>query len=215
MFYKITILALLLFTPVNSLPGESATETIEPAKLSYGKLFPEHANFEPVPEKIVDGVKTKAISINEEIDLLKIQPVASKKRIQDIDYNFQNQEMVEKLIRQGKASIPFLIEKLDDKSKLTGHIIDFWPDVRVADIAMIMLTNLFTDSSWTKTTIPEAGWDYVIGYNEKSSMSFSDWVTTFTEHHGRKPVKNKWQKTWKKYQNRIYWDEKERCFNIK
>jgi hypothetical protein len=80
---------------------------------------------------------------------------------------------------------------------------------------MIMLTNLFTDSSWTKTTIPEAEWEYVINYNKKSNMSFSEWVTTFTERHGRKPVKNKWQKTWQKYQDRIYWDEKERCFDVK
>lgn len=215
MFYKIMLLALFLFTPVNSLPGKPATETKKPSDLSYSERISQPANPEPAREKTADRVKTKTIRINDEIDLLKINEIAPKGRIQDMDYNFQNAEMVEKLIQHGKASIPFLIEKLDDRSKFSRHVIDFWPDVTIADIALIMLTDLFTDSRWTKTTIPEADWKYIIGSDKKSAMPSSEWLIRFTERHGRKPIKNAWQKTWKKYQDRIYWDEKERCFNVK
>jgi hypothetical protein len=213
MFHRMAILALFLFIPIHSLPDKSSIEMKKSPNLSYGMRFPQPASLEPVREKISGEVKTKTLSIKEEIDLLRIERIASKGRMQDRQYNFQNQEIIEKLIKYGKASIPFLIEKLDDKSKLPGHVIDYWSEVTVADIAMILLTDLFTDSSWEKTTIPEAQWTYIIGDDEKSG--FFERRTRFIERYGRKSIKNKWEKTWKKYQNRIYWDEKERCFNIK
>jgi hypothetical protein len=177
MFHRMAILALFLFIPIHSLPDKSSIEMKKSPNLSYGMRFPQSASLEPVREKISGEVKTKTLSIKEEIDLLRIERIASKGRMQDRQYNFQNQEIIEKLIKYGKASIPFLIEKLDDKSKLPGHVIDYWSEVTVADIAMILLTDLFTDSSWEKTTIPEAQWAYIIGYDEKSS--FFEWRTRF------------------------------------
>jgi hypothetical protein len=215
MFQRVFILTLLIFTPVNSLPGKLSIETKESANLSDNNWIKAENNHEPVKEKTFDEAENKALSIKDEIDLSKIKPIAPKGRIQDKEYNFQNQEMIERLIKHGKASIPFLIEKLTNKTKLPTNTINYWSEVTVADIALIILTDLFTDSSWKETTIPEAKWSYIIGYSEKSNKPFSEWLTHFTERHGRKPIKNKWQKAWKKYQNRIYWDEKEQCFNVK
>jgi hypothetical protein len=217
MFQRTILLTLLLLTSINSLPGKSSTEVSDTPKVSESNQVDQQArtHFTLVPEKTFDGAETKALNIKDEIDLLKINPIAPKGRIQDTEYNFRNQDMVEKLIKHGKASIPFLIENLSNETKLPAGIIDYWPEVTAGDIAMIILTNLFIDSSWEKTTIPEAKWGYVIGYNEKSNTPFFEWLTHFTERHGRKPIKNKWEKTWKKYQKRIYWDEKERCFNVK
>jgi hypothetical protein len=215
MFYRITVLALLLFIPVNSLPDKSSIKIKESANLLDGKHLSQLADLKPVWEKTFDEVKIKSPGIKGDIDLLKINHIAPKGRIQDREYNFQNQEMVEKLIKQGTASIPFLITKLRDETKLPAHTIDYWPDVTVADVAMLILTDLFTDSSWQKTTIPEANLSNMIGYNEQSGTSFAEWRTLFIKRYGRKAIKNKWERTWKKYQNRIYWDEKERCFNIK
>ncbi len=60
--------------------------------------------------------------------------IAPKSRVQDRDYN--QLPVVEQLIAHGKESIPFLISKLDDETKIVGHVIDYWNQVYVGDVAL-------------------------------------------------------------------------------
>jgi len=53
-----------------------------------------------------------------EIDLTKICNLAAKGRVQDLDYN--NSEVIKDLVANGKASIPFLISKLEDRRLSLG-----------------------------------------------------------------------------------------------
>ena len=57
------------------------------------------------------------------IDLSKIGHIAPKGRVQDKDYN--QLKVVDDLIDNGKNSIPFLINKTDDKTKIDDHVMDY------------------------------------------------------------------------------------------
>ena len=72
---------------------------------------------------------------------------------------YNNLPIVSTLIAHGKESIPYLISKLDDDTKIEGHVIDYWSEVRVGDVALVILTDFFTDGSWQHTTIPGVSWD--------------------------------------------------------
>jgi hypothetical protein len=98
-------------------------------------------------EKLQSNVSAAPLS---EIDLTNIGPIAPKGRVQDTEYN--HLPVVENLIAHGNEAIPFLIAKLDDETKIRGHVFDYWSDVRVGDVAFIILTDFFTDPTWQKTT---------------------------------------------------------------
>src|SRR5688500_7495724 len=95
-----------------------------------------------------------------DISLASIGSIAPKGRVQDGEYN--DLAVVKRLIQQGKEAIPYLISKLDDETRIEGHVMDYWSEVRVADVALIILTDFFTDSSWQNTTVPGVGWDELL-----------------------------------------------------
>ncbi len=84
----------------------------------------------PLAEKPQSSVLTVPLS---QIDLTKIGPIAPKGRVQDTEYN--RLPIVEDLIARGNEAVPFLIGKLDDETKIKGHVFDYWSDVRVGDVA--------------------------------------------------------------------------------
>jgi hypothetical protein len=75
-----------------------------------------------------------------------------------------------------------------------------------------MLTDLFTDASWTKSTIPGIGWDEMLGHKEHVGV---EQLHGFIREHGRAALQAKWQKVWDMYKDRAYWNSKERCFKLK
>ena len=62
-----------------------------------------------------------------EINLAEIGPLAPKGRVQDAEYN--RSRVVEELLAHGKESIPYLISKLDDETKIGTHVLDYWSEV--------------------------------------------------------------------------------------
>src|SRR5262245_24288 len=103
-----------------------------------------------------------------ETDLSQIGHLAPKGRVQDKEY--YESEIVDELISMETASIPFLISKLTDETEIKGPILDFWSKVTVGDIALIILTDFFTDSTWTKTTISGVSWDEML---KRRSQNFT------------------------------------------
>jgi hypothetical protein len=91
-----------------------------------------------------------------EINLAEIGALAPKGRVQDAEYN--RSPVVEELLAHGKESIPYLISKLDDETKINTHVVDYWYEVHIGDVALIVLSDFFTDRGWQKTTIPAVGW---------------------------------------------------------
>jgi hypothetical protein len=145
-----------------------------------------------------------------EIDLATVGAIAPKGRVQDAEYN--HLPLVDQLIAHGRESIPYLISKLDDETKIEGYVVDFWNEVRVADVALIILTDFFTDHTWQNTTVPGVGWDQFLKRGANSSITAEQVLRNYISKHGRSKIKERWQQIWEKYRHQIGWDETERCF---
>lgn len=147
-----------------------------------------------------------------ELDLSRIGHIASKGRVQDKEYN--NLGEIEELIASGKDSIPFLISKLEDETAIKHHVLDYWPQpVTVGDVAYVILMDFTTDSSSTKNTIPGTDRDSLLGKYDPD-LPGVERLARFVEKHGRKPVRQKWEKVWAAHKDQIVWDERERCFKL-
>jgi hypothetical protein len=149
----------------------------------------------------------------DKIDISKIEHIAPKGRVQDLDYN--KLEAVADLIENGKDCIPYLISKLDDETKLDGHVINHWYAVTVGDVALVILSDFSLDSTWQKETIPGMSWN---GFARGTCTGDEDAQTCLglmLERYGRKGIKAKWQAVWDKHKSEIYWNEQERAFALK
>jgi hypothetical protein len=147
-----------------------------------------------------------------DIHLASIGSITPKGRVQDADYN--NLPVVTALIQHGKEAIPYLISKLDQETKIDGHVIDYWYEVRVADVALIILTHFFTDSSGQSTTVPGVGWDEFLERGVNGDLTSEQVLRNYISTHGRQAIKDRWQALWLKYRDKLFWDENERCFRI-
>ena len=145
-----------------------------------------------------------------EINLAAIGRIAPKGRVQDSEYN--RSPVVEQLIAQGKESVPYLINRLEDETKIEGHVLDYWSDVRVGDVAFIILTNFFTDASWKRTTIPGVGREEFLGGGNDPSLTGEQRLRNYIDRRGRKSIKKRWLQVWEQHRESIFWDNEERCF---
>lgn len=148
----------------------------------------------------------------DEIDLAKIGAHAPKGRVQDREYN--QLALVEDLIAHGKQSIPYLISKLDDETKINGHVVDYWYAVHVGDVALIILSDFFTDSTWQSTTIPGVGWDEFLERGGNRNLTGEQVLRNYIAKHGRGAIKKRWQQIWEAHKDEIWWDGKDRCFKL-
>ena len=146
------------------------------------------------------------------INLSKIGHIAPKGRVQDKDYN--QLELVDDLISNGKKSIPFLIDKLTDKTKIPDPVMDYWGEIRVGDAAFIILTNLFTAADWKSATIEGVGFNEFLGCSDKNIPAFKCY-SNYVANNGRKTIRKRWQKIWDENKDKIFWDETDRCFKVK
>lgn len=153
-----------------------------------------------------------------EIDLTTIKHTVSQGRIQDNglrDENFKRLSVTDDLLANGKDSIPFLIGKLNDETKMDSQAMDFWYELYVGDIALIILTDFFTKEDAKTSTIPGFAWDeFLERGNDKAAMS-EEILRRYIKKHGRKNIKERWQKLWDTQKENIFWNEKENCFDVK
>jgi hypothetical protein len=122
---------------------------------------------------------------------------------------------MEEIIAAGPEAVPVLIGMISDTrmARTQEPIICFWPSMAIGDIAFCTLTDLFTDSTYAKTTVPGAGWDEMLG--PAGSRPAWDQLHDFIKKHGRTNLQSKWRKLWNRYRTEMYWDAKERCFKLK
>ncbi|CAN5785566.1 hypothetical protein BH20ACI4_BH20ACI4_15990 [soil metagenome] len=153
-----------------------------------------------------------------EIDLTTIKHTVPKGRVQDEglkDEEFEKLPITDDLIAHGKDSIPFLISKLNDETEMKRGTIDFWYQVYVGDIALVILNDFFTKNDGLTSTIPGFGWDeFLERGNDKASMG-EEILRRYIEKHGRKNIKERWQKMWDENKEKIYWNEEEKCFDLR
>lgn len=148
-----------------------------------------------------------------EINLTRIGHVAPKGRVQDAEYN--QLPIVEQLIAHGKESIPFLISKLEDETKIEAHVLDFWYQVSVGDVALVILSDFFLDKNWKRSTIAGMHWNEFLARGNNKNLTGEQVLRNYIERYGRRKIKERWQNVWQQYQDRIFWDQQERAFKVR
>ena len=166
-----------------------------------------------VKESVAEKQKSIASVASSPINLVKINHIASKGRVQDTGYN--DSPEIKNLIARGKESIPDLIRELNNETKIEGRVLDYWSQVHVGDVALIVLTNFFTDGSWQQTTIAGVGWDEFLERGSNSNLTSEQVLRNYIAKYGRKKIKDRWQEIWTQYRDRIFWDDGERCFKLR
>lgn len=106
---------------------------------------------------LVSGVVCAAGSV----DLSKIDHLSPKGRVQD-KVNNPQLPVIDALIAMGTQSIPLLIEMLGDDTEIDHQVIDYDPLLTVGETAFVILTDLTSDSTWSRSTIPGASRDEIL-----------------------------------------------------
>ena len=143
------------------------------------------------------------------VDLARIGHVQPKGRVQDKDYN--DLPVVDRLISMGPAAISFLVSKLEDEGRVDGYVFDFWPDVRVGDVALVVLCDLFLTADGRSPTVPGLEWDTLLD-RRSQDVSSSTLLDTFIAIHGRTEIRRRVEKLLQAHPKGFAWDETERCF---
>jgi len=77
---------------------------------------------------------------------------------------------------------------------------------------LIILTDFFIDDTWQHTTIPGVGWAKFLERGSNKDLTGEQVLRNYISKHGRRKIKQRWQKIWEEYRDKVEWDEKERCF---
>jgi len=194
---KWMLIGLLLLPGCQSPPASSVETPTAPKEPSLTSSTPSKPTSPPAPLA--------------QIDLTKIGRVAPKGRLQDTEYN--HLPVVENLIAHGNEAPPFLIDKLDDETKIDDHVFDYWREARVGDVAFVILADLFTDSNG-RTTIPGVDYDTFLGRAPNSGAT-EELLRNYIATRGRHDITKRWRNTWAQYKNRVYWDDADRCFRLR
>jgi hypothetical protein len=144
------------------------------------------------------------------VDLRAVGHIEPKGRVQDKDYN-PNLAVVDQLVAAGPSAIPFLVSKLEDTAKVKGHVMDYWDDVRVGTVALVVLCDLLLMSDWKTPSVPGFTWDSVLRRGSSDAPS-SELFDTFVSKHGRRGLRRRVEELLAPYGGQFTWDEKERCF---
>jgi hypothetical protein len=137
-----------------------------------------------------------------------MQHMPPKGRLQEV-----GSPQATRIIELKKRAILLLIACLTDETQTTESIEDYWPVTSVGDIAFFLLCDLFTDSSWQRSTITDVVNWKTLQRADPHEASPNAWYS-FIKKHGRKHVQDIWYKRWKEEEQAIFWDETERCFKI-
>jgi hypothetical protein len=143
------------------------------------------------------------------VDLRRIGHLQPKGRVQDREYN--ESQVVDALIAAGPAAIPYLVSKLEDQTSVEGPVVDFWSDVRVGDVALMILCDFFLEADWRSPTVPGLQWDALLERKNSTAPS-NELLHTFLAKHGRVGLRRRIEKLLLPYAAGFVWDENERCF---
>lgn len=147
-------------------------------------------------------------------DLVDINHIGPKGRVQDKKYN-PDSSVIDELIKNGKSSISFLIERLKSEKAYGPGVLDLWPYVEERHVALIILTDFFLDSSWEKSTAPDMCFNSLISA-QREYPDLAIWAI-FYDHFSPDVWNqsiNKWEFFWENNKDKIYWDSKDRFFRI-
>lgn len=130
----------------------------------------------------------------------------AKGRFQDREYCASR--VMDQIVADGKSAIPILISQITDSRWIAAPVYDFWPRIRTGELAYFILGNLFVDDTWQKSTMPPLF--------QEQHCDDASWVcwAKFRKSHSLADLQVHWMKFWKTNKDRIYWDDRARCFRL-
>jgi len=152
--------------------------------------------------------------IASDFDLMAIERIGPKGRVQDSPVDPE----ISKILAVGKEAIPELIELVSSSKEYEHRPVSFWPVYSEGDMALSILSDLFRDSTWTKTTLPEHCWGTILGWtaaDTEAGLAAWDVSYRYIERFGRESLADSWREVYARHAESIYWDEQERFFRIK
>jgi hypothetical protein len=130
----------------------------------------------------------------------------AKGRFQDRDYCAS--AVIDQIVSDGKAAIPVLISQITDSRWIAEPVYDYWPRIRAGELAYFILDNLFVDDTWEKSTMPP-----LFPVQRCDEPSWVCWQN-FRKTHSLKELQARWSAFWRANHDRIFWDNKARCFRV-
>jgi hypothetical protein len=130
----------------------------------------------------------------------------TKGRFQDREYC--NSAVIDRIVADGTSAIPVLISQITDSRWIAAPVYDFWPRIRAGELAHFILSNLFVDDTWRKSTIPE-----LFPPQKCDQPSWVCW-REFRKTHSLAELQAVWMKFWQTNRDKLYWDAQARCFKL-
>jgi hypothetical protein len=213
---KIILIVVLIGIAIDSWSCKPATIAKEATDSSNTNTTSQQleTKSESSSEPPLNDQRQKGLNEKGELDLLKIGHLHTSGRMQDKEFHPYHQELVKTIGQHPQESISLLIGKLDDETACAEQPFCYWNSGTIGDLAIGILDDLFTDSN-DRSTLSGSDWPNLIGYRDGSDEPFMNAWYDYVERHGRKPIKRHWERLWHKYQDKMYWDEKELCFKVK
>ena len=152
----------------------------------------------------------------DEIDISKMGALGPTRMQTDMTDAEGNQNWIlDALIANGKDSIPFLINQLDDETKIERRIIPFFYQQSVGDLALVILSQLFVDESERRSTVPGFWWDDFLERGNDRTLMAEEVLRRYIRKNGRKKIKERWQEMWGNNREKIFWDQRCNCFKLR
>jgi len=131
----------------------------------------------------------------------------AKGRFQDRGYCAS--AVMDEIVADGKSAIPVLISQITDSRWIAEPVYDYWPRIRAGELAYFILSDLFLDDTWQKSTMPAL-------FPRQDCKDAPAWVCwgNFRKTHSLKALQTRWMEFWKANQDKIFWDGKARCFRV-
>ena len=130
----------------------------------------------------------------------------AKGRFQDREYC--QSAVMDQIVADGKSAIPVLISQITDSRLIAEPIYDFWPCIHTGELAYFILGDLFLDDTWQKRTMPP-----LFAEQHCDDPGWVCWAK-FRKAHSLIDLQSHWMEFWKANKERIYWDDKARCFRL-
>lgn len=150
------------------------------------------------------------------IDLSQMPPLGPTRMQTEMKDAYGNRNQVlEDLIATGKNSIPFLINQLEDETRIEHRVIPYWYRQSVGDIALVVLFHLFSDETRSESTVPGFWYDDFLERGKDKHLMGEEVLRRYIRKHGRKTIKQRWQKIWLENKENVFWDAPCRCFRVR
>ena len=136
--------------------------------------------------------------------------IKSKGRIQDQQPPLPE---IEALMNAGPEAISFLISQIEEDTTVQERPLDFWPKVRIGDMALLILCDFFTEPDGRRSTAPGISWDEILNNTDRSIPAWKV-IDNYLAAKGRAGLRQEVERRLDPFKDRFVWDPKTRCFRI-